>query len=241
MERNPLYNYNRLPMEKAYNVRELGGYAARKGRITQYHKFLRSENLTDLTGEDITFLKSYGLKTVIDLRGSEEAVIYPCQLRNMEGIDYINLPFISDNVLDLRTVQDEGFIPEQFYKNLVDYRDMVCKIMKYILDHKKGTLLFHCQAGKDRTGVLAMILLGNCGVSKYDIIANYEVTHTYLKDKVELHIEKGLEELEYSRPAWIEAAYDHIITEYGSFIDYLLTCGMTKKEIKKLRKRLLEA
>lgn len=52
------------------------------------------------------------------------------------------------------------------------------------------------------------LLLGICGVSKEDIVANYQVSHTYLKDHVEPRIHDGLEELEYSRQEWIEAAYD---------------------------------
>lgn len=81
---------------------------------------------------------------------------------------------------------------------------MLYKIFHFILDNIDGCLLFHCQAGKDRTGVLAMILMGLTGVSKEDIVANYEVTHTYLKENVKLRLEDGLEELEFSKPQWIE-------------------------------------
>lgn len=49
MKRNPNLNYACLPMENAYNVRELGGYATKKGSVTNHHQFLRSENLTDIT------------------------------------------------------------------------------------------------------------------------------------------------------------------------------------------------
>ena len=74
--------------------------------------------------------------------------------------------------------------------------------------------------------------------SKEDIIANYEVTHTYLKENVKLRLDDGLEELEFSRPEWIENAYDHILEHYGSFKVYLMAAGLTKKEIKKVRKKL---
>ena len=56
MKRNPYLNYTRLPMENAYNVRELGGYATKKGSVTIHHQFLRSENLTDITEEIKRFL-----------------------------------------------------------------------------------------------------------------------------------------------------------------------------------------
>ena len=239
MKRNAHLNYNRLPMERAYNVRELGGYAAKKGSVTKYHQFLRSENLTDITEKDKEFLLEYGLRAVIDLRGREESLIYPNPFRDHNLIRYINLPFITEEVLDLRAVQEVGFRPEIFYVNLVEYKEMVYQLFQFILENINGCILFHCQAGKDRTGILAMLLLGICGVSKEDIIANYQVTHTYLKEHVELRIEDGLEELEFSKPEWIEAAYEHIIEVYGSFRLYLMACGLSKKEIKRLQRKLI--
>ena len=223
MKRKPYLNYTRLPMENAYNVRELGGYATKKGSVTIHHQFLRSENLTDITEEDKTFLIEYGLSGIIDLRSREEALIYPNPFRGNNAVKYINCPLITDGILDLRAVE---------------YKEMLYKIFHFILDNIDGCLLFHCQAGKDRTGVLAMILMGLAGVSKEDIVANYEVTHTYLKENVKLRLEDGLEELEFSKPQWIEKAYDHIIEHYGSFKVYLMAVGLTKKEIKKIRRKL---
>ena len=238
MKRNPYLNYTRLPMENAYNVRELGGYATKKGSITIHHQFLRSENLTDITEEDKTFLIEYGLSGIIDLRSREEALIYPNPFQGNNSVKYINCPLITDGILDLRAVKEVGFDPGEFYVKLVEYKEMLYKIFHFILDNIEGCLLFHCQAGKDRTGVLAMILMGLAGVSKEDIVANYEVTHTYLKENVKLRLEDGLEELEFSKPQWIEKAYDHIIEHYGSFKVYLMAVGLTKKEIKKIKGKL---
>ncbi len=238
MKRNPHLNYNRLPMEKAYNIRELGGYATDNGSVTRYHQFLRSENLTGITKKDITFLLKYGLSAAIDLRGSQEADKYPNPFREDKRVNYINCPLITEDVLDLRAVKEKGFDPGEFYVKLVEYKEMIYRIFQFILENIDGTILFHCQAGKDRTGVLAMILLGLCGVSKEDIIANYEVTHTYLKEHVELRLDDGLEELEFSRPQWIERAYNHIMDHYGSVEVYLMAAGLTKKEIKRIERKL---
>lgn len=239
MKRNPELNYNRLPMERAYNVRDLGGYATKKGTVTRHHQYLRSENLTDITTEDKEFLLQYGLCAAIDLRGREETLIYPNPFRSDEQVSYINCPLITDGILDLRKVREVGFDPGEFYVKLVEYKEMIYKIFRFILEHQDGCILFHCQAGKDRTGVLAMLLLGLCGVEKEDIVANYEVTHTYLKDHVTIRLDEGLEELAYSRPQWIERAYDHVIEEYGSFKHYFLAVGLTKKEIKRLKAKLM--
>ena len=119
MKRNAHLNYNTLPMENAFNVRELGGYAARKGSVTKYHEFLRTENLTEITEGDQEFLLHYGLKAAIDLRGREETLIYPNPFRDHPEVKYINLPFITESVLDMRQVKEKGFRPEEFYINLV--------------------------------------------------------------------------------------------------------------------------
>ena len=100
MKRNPNLNYACLPMENAYNVRELGGYATKKGSVTNHHQFLRSENLTDITEEDKTFLIEYGLSAIIDLRSREEALIYPNPFRGNAAVNYMNCPLITEDVLD---------------------------------------------------------------------------------------------------------------------------------------------
>ena len=262
MKRNPYLNYTRLPMENAYNVRELGGYATKKGSITMHHQFLRSENLTDITEEDKTFLIEYGLSGIIDLRSREEALIYPNPFRGNNAVKYINCPLITDGILDLRAVKEVGFDPGEFYVKLVEYKEMLYKIFHFILDNIDGCLLFHCQAGKDRTGVLAMILIivldiyaarekNIYGISSKDLVnkiielgknaiylPSLEECASYLKENVKLRLEDGLEELEFSKPQWIEKAYDHIIEHYGSFKVYLMAVGLTKKEIKKIRRKL---
>ena len=207
--------------------------------------------------DDMILIKSDGYPTynfanVIDdhlmgithvVRGNEYLSSAPKYNRLYEAFGwdvpvYVHCPLITDGILDLRAVKEVGFDPGEFYVKLVEYKEMLYKIFHFILDNIDGCLLFHCQAGKDRTGVLAMILMGLAGVSKEDIVANYEVTHTYLKEHVKLRLEDGLEELEFSKPQWIEKAYDHIIEHYGSFKVYLMAVGLTKKEIKKIKGKL---
>ena len=76
-------------------------------------------------------------------------------------------------------------------------------------------------------------------MAKEDIIANYQVTRTYLKDHVELKLPEKLRNLNYSEAEWMEETYDYVIKKYGSFEQYLLAVGLSEKAIKKLKKRLL--
>lgn len=238
MRKKITYNYARLPLKKAYNVRELGGYPAENRKPTKYHAFLRTDNLEHLEPDDMEFLKSYGVTAAIDLRGEEEAIEHPNPFKFDDEVNYINIPFIVDGIMDVRKQTEVGFHVAGFYRDLVDSHEKVYEIMSFILK-QKGCVLFHCMAGKDRTGVVAMILLGLCGVAKEDIIANYQVTRTYLRDHVELSLPDELMNLNYSKPEWIEEAYDYLLEKYGSFENYLLTVGLSKKAIKNLKKRLL--
>ena len=238
MRKKISYNYNRLPLKNAYNVRDLGGYAADNGKPTRYHRFLRTDDLSRIGEDEVEYLKAYGVTAAIDLRGEVEAEEKPNPLKFDEEVDFINIPFIVDGIMDVRVVAQPGFHVAGFYQDLIDSHEKVAQIMRFILN-QKGCVLFHCMAGKDRTGVVAMLLLGACGVAKEDIIANYQVTRTYLKDHVELKLPDKLKNLNYSMAEWMEEAYDYLIEKYGSFHEYFLAVGLSEREIKKLRKRLL--
>jgi len=232
------HNFVRLPLDEAYNVRDLGGYAGENKKPTKFHVFVRSDNPSNMTKEDIQYLKDYGVTASIDLRGEAEAKENPNPLQYEEDIHFINIPFITNGIMDVRKAAVPGFHVAGFYWDLIDSHDLVRQIFDFILA-QKGCVHFHCSAGKDRTGVVAMLLLGLCGVVKEDIVATYQVSRTYLKDHVELHLPPELMNLNYTEPEWMEETYDFLINKYGSFEDYFLTVGYTKNEIKKLKKRLL--
>ena len=243
-----------LAAGKPYVIRQ---NVPREGTTTFHDELYGDITVNNDELDDMILIKSDGYPTynfanVVDdhlmeithvVRGNEYLSSSPKYNRLYDAFGwevpkYIHCPLITDGILDLRAVKEVGFDPGEFYVKLVEYKEMLYKIFHFILDNIDGCLLFHCQAGKDRTGVLAMILMGLAGVSKEDIVANYEVTHTYLKENVKLRLEDGLEELEFSKPQWIEKAYDHIIEHYGSFKVYLMAVGLTKKEIKKIKGKL---
>lgn len=229
-------NFVRLPLSGAYNVRDLGGYAGWGKRQTKFHAYLRTDDLSQITPEDKLFLKDYGVMAVVDLRGREEAEHYINPFRDDPEVDYVNIPFITDGIIDLRKIRITGFHVPEFYCQLIDSHELVGEIMNFIARHR-GCVLFHCMAGKDRTGVVAMILLGLAGVAREDIVANYQVTRTYLEGHVDLHLEEELKDLEYSRAEWIQEAYEYLIGKYGGFEEYLRAVGLSKRTLKKLEKR----
>ena len=106
-----------------------------------------------------------------------------------------------------------------------------------ILAKAEGACLFHCTAGKDRTGLVAMLILGLSGVSRKDIVANYEVTYTYVPVVVG---EVPNLKLAYSLPEYINTAIEYIEENNGTYEEYLLSCDISKEVLNKVRSKYLD-
>lgn len=238
MDLNRINFSGELPLEGTNNVRDLGGYYCNTTppRITKYHKFIRSAGLTYITNKDIDILLSYGVKDVLDLRSSEEAELQPNKLKDVEGINYYNIPLsIVDMVADI-TKEDKNFNMPEGYIKRIEHKEIIKGIIEYIADNLNGGFLFHCTAGKDRTGLVASILLGLCNVSRGDIKANYEVSHTYMRENNDFMkaYEMGKSKVFLSKARYMECVYDYIINTYGSYKDYLMDCGIKDTDLNKI-------
>lgn len=234
-------NIIRLPLENAHNVRELGGYATPNGS-TAWHSFLRGDDLSTLSDGDIAYLKAYGVRSVIDLRSNEECKQQPDRLVNETDIAYYHIPFMVGNVDNIMDQVARNFKLNEFYLGLLKEEQLVCKLMKCIAEAPNGTILFHCAGGKDRTGVLSMLLLSLVGVVKEDIMTNYQVSYTNLRRNLaiqSLQVPKDIDlSCMYSDPENIEQCIDYITTTFGSTYAYLLHCGVSLTEIDVIKGRI---
>lgn len=238
----------RLPLDGAVNVRELGGYPTLNGSYTEYHRFLRADGLSRLTMRDRKFLYDYGVRVVIDLRDASEATSSP-DLSLGKDVEYINIPLLAFNAAEVKQLEEE-FDPETFsmkgiYKRVLQNFEGVRTCMRYIANAPEGCVLFHCAVGKDRTGILAMLLLMLAGVDKWDIIANYVQTWANLmrdevfredwNDAARSVFRDGM-----TSPAeLIEYAYDLVESVHGSVDDYLLECGVPDEDAAAVYRRLV--
>src|SRR5690625_2483173 len=225
-------NIRRLPLEKAYNVRELGGFVGRRNQVTNYRSFLRGDDVSDLSEADINYLLNYNITAVIDLRSSYELDYAPSVLAGNPQLNYMHvslLPFdigefgSLDNMSEIFATFGDDILTKIYIDILTEEARNLREIFRFMAKQSDG-VLFHCAAGKDRTGVLAMLLLGLAGVQREDIIADYMVTEIYNTANpnqrvVNLPIELS-EGLLASNPKSIAAAYDFLISAYGSFEKY---------------------
>lgn len=235
--------YVRLPLEGGANARDFGGYPTEDNKVTKFHVFVRSSRLTDLTDKDNEFLKEYGITDIIDLRG--KSLIQS----NFVSDDNINREYFNFHYIPLSTNKIENYIKENEYVDeeefnfgigytyLLDNKTKVKQIFDVFVD-AKGGVLFHCTAGKDRTGVVSALILGLCGVDIKDIIANYEVTNTYISNSD--FIDKYPSNVKKSSPEFIKTFVENLLKKYSSFENYILSCNVSKENIQKIKNKFCE-
>lgn len=225
----------RIKLQGTENTRDLGGYPTNDGAMTRYEMFLRSGVPQGLGENDIETLKNMGITTVIDLRSQPELDRTPCHLGDIEGFHYHNFHVISDGFMS----EGEASIPTSYLS--------MCKgphmpaIFQIIAD-RPGGVLYHCTAGKDRTGTLSAILLLLAGVENVDITADYTMTYPYLANlRRTMHDDHPdfPAYLHRSNPEYMEEFLRLFEQEYGTAETYLQTIGLTSESIQRIKEKLL--
>ena len=239
----------KLPLVGLHNARELGGWQTPEG-VTQYGVFLRTDMHEAVAPEDVAFLKDYGVTMDVDLRGASELRHHPDPLREEPWCEYVHLPTVEEteekNVDPSKFRPDPNFSMAAVYVRMAeDRKDWVRKVFE-AFGRCEGTAMYHCTLGKDRTGIVTALLLGNCGVSDEDIIADYSVTQVYLRRIIEIYRAKWPpEEKDLVKPMFgtppetMEALLGHLNEKYGGVPAYLRACGVSDELAAKLKARLL--
>lgn len=237
-------NWIRLPLKGAHNVRELGGIPARDGRQTGWHRFLRADQLSQLTENDREMLLAYGVTSIIDLRSESETAAGPDSPQLLRCVEYYHIPFMEADL----SPQGQARIKEELrslsglYVSLLKREHIVRRLFMHIEQAPPGCVLFHCTAGKDRTGVLSLLLLMLAGVDKQDCQANYMQSFTNLTrdDRFNRMSKSGYHHLVRSDAQDIEPAYDYIASFPQGIYGYLAGCGLTESCIKNVQARCLD-
>ena len=226
-----------ISLQGTKNTRDLGGYVAENKKITKENVFFRSDNTNKLSESDIQQLKEkHNLKYVIDLRYDSEISSAPDKLNGVEGVIYYNIPLYIPREQMKELIKGNIDLGDAYIKSL-DQKDTIKKIFDTFASISDGSLLFHCTNGKDRTGTVAALLLGLCGVSDDNIINNYSLTYELIKDSksVKKGIDKyGTDTIFRSSPEYMTKFLKHIKEQYGSAKNYLITCGVSQENIDKI-------
>lgn len=226
----------RYIFENIENCRDLGGYPSKYG-CTKFKRFIRGGTVDRPTETDIEKLKALNVTTVIDLRGDFEFINQPNGTERLtDNVEHISL-------YEMNVAEAKGMKKAltEVYEYIIDnYKENVCKALKFVADAPDGAVFYHCFLGKDRTGILSMLLLTIAGVEEDDIVADYQLTYTYLEKYMCTHADTLWDtdpENHYSLPQTMRSLLAYIKNKYGSVEDYIRKIGISDRDKEKIRKR----
>ena len=177
-----------LPLEGGRNFRDLGGYRTTDGKQVKWGKLYRSGVLTGLTDSDYTYLANRNIEAIVDFRSTSERKEEPTYWRTGEPQVYSwDYDLDVDMTEFTEMLGDPEFSVEKFdammtemYPGLAESQKPHYRAMFSELVDDDKPVLFHCSAGKDRTGVAAALILTALGVDRETVIADYELSEQYL-------------------------------------------------------------
>jgi protein-tyrosine phosphatase len=237
-----------IALEGAVNFRDLGGYATAGGRRTRWRTLFRADGLGELTETDLTVLRGFGIRTVIDLRSGSELERGRFDV-DAHPVAFHHFPFIDE----LPDAQDfdrrPGLLGSQYLEIVRDAGDQILAALRVLASADALPAVFHCTAGKDRTGVLSAIVLSLLGVDEPTVVADYALSGEAmqrLREKLIRKYPEGRETLESidevfsADPAQMEQLLDHVRERYGSVDAYVEGLGAGPGLLADLRTALLE-
>lgn len=252
------------------NDRQLGGYVNKEGRKIRMDRLLRTANLHNLQDDDIALLTDkYHVKTIIDFRTRLEAAAKPDV--SIPGTDYVWIsvnpevsedknPVVHANDDELSMVMEMVKMPFDLYGFYIEiiktfraqqgYR----KFFDYLLSNPDGcSVLWHCNAGKDRTGIAAVFLMSVLDFDRETMMEDYLLTNEYRADRIESMLEKARELTDDERimtgircmfgvmPETMEQMMNWCDREYGSVKGFVQKkINLSDDEIDRLKAMYLE-
>lgn len=254
---------NKINFERLNNTRDLGGIVTAYG-VIKPGKLIRSGGLESAGPKDIDLLQDL-VSLVVDFRTDQERSQGPDP--EIEGIDNIHIPVIGDltagisrdeksdeQALRMLVTDPEGSMNYmcRIYKSFITserslegYR----KFVETLLEGRNKAILWHCTAGKDRTGFATAIVLEMLGADRETIISNYlrsnELREPALRARLKMYagdkdidpkLETAFRNLFGARREYFDAAYSKADEVYGSFSNYLLDgLKLTHADIERMR------
>jgi protein-tyrosine phosphatase len=229
-----------LSTDTLYNVRDLGGYKTVDGRYIKWDMLFRAGDLHNPSKKDIAVLENKQIKTIVDFRGVNEKNRDPdTPLATVSAV--YDLAIEPGNIMDLaQTPADGNWEPhvEELYRLLVRGAHEQYRHFFHLISQPENTpLLFHCSAGKDRTGFAAALLLSALGVERKTVYGDYMLTAACLKDKylALIRAKPHLTALMTVKRRYLDTAFAVLDTEYGGIDRYIThTLGIQTDLLQKL-------
>jgi protein tyrosine/serine phosphatase len=235
-----------LSWERCLNVRDLGGLPTRDGRRTRWGALVRADSLCRLTDAGLAAVRAHGISTILDLRGAAEVASQPGPFgAGAADVTVLHFPIESH----VNTVEGA---PAGYALTLDANQALVAAAATAIARAPDGGVLFHCHAGKDRTGIVAAVLLALAGVPDDLIVEDYLVLGDFeaiAREWVRWIVEHTDDPAERARllrgappdPDVMRALLRHLQDRHGGAERYLVTGGVDAEDLRRLRERVVES
>ncbi len=238
-----------VDLEGCLNFRDLGGYPTVAGRAVRWRYVFRSDALHHLTAADVARLREeLRLDTVIDLRSTAELRAEGRGPLAAEPVRFHHVPLFDGEAVRTESWPDVATLADRYALLAEHARDRIAQVIE-TLASADGPTVYHCAAGKDRTGVVSAVLLGLLGVRDEIIVADYAATGDNLEAIIaRLLSTEGYQTMLAALPpdtlhaetGTMTAFLESIRARYGSMRGYARAAGVDDPTIDRLAARLLE-
>jgi protein-tyrosine phosphatase len=244
----------RVPFIGITNLRDLGGYTTAGGGVTRWGLVYRADALHKLTDDDLDTFHGLGVRTVYDLRGDVERSEFPGQVTSVH-MSIVGRPrdaVAPPRSLDMTFEDGEAMLRDIYVGSLEHSATQIGAILRGLAATDGVPALFHCHGGKDRTGIVAAVLLLALGVDRADVLDDYEATSRHRliehqQDSLANMLATGMSPeaaaAVLGTPRWAMAEAVAAIDDTYGGIDAYLTgpAGVPTSELTALRDRLIDA
>lgn len=251
------------------NFRDLGGYITEDNKIVKWGYFYRCANLSKVIERDKQYLENMGISTIFDFRSSSEVYsekdveLNNCKYINESGTKTLESHFkdkenfnmkalLMEIIKDKEKLKHFNSVLEDGYKVMVEQNEAFKILFETIKSPQRLPLVFHCTAGKDRTGVAGALILLALGVSEEKVIEDYCLSNIYREEinNIELNeirkFTNDEEVIEIIKAAflvkkeYLMITLDTIKNNYSSYRDYIINgLGVAEKELEVFKKNYL--
>ena len=235
-----------LPFEAVFNFRDLGGYQTAGGRTVKWRTVFRADGIHRLSMDE---LASLNVRTVLDLRTHDELERGRCE---HDSIGYHHLPILQTPWTELGfegELDAVTFLADRYVDMLDEGRESIAGALHILSDASSLPLVFHCAAGKDRTGVVAAVLLSILGVAEDDVADDYSLSRlgmTRFKEWIVANFPEAADAMSKQPDAFMAAPVEamHLFLErveatFGSFDAYVTGLGVDDATLDAVRRNLL--
>lgn len=244
-----------LSWDGCVNVRDLGGHPTRDGGTTRFGAVVRADSVRRLSDEGWAAAVAHGIGTVLDLRFHEELQADP---PGEVPLEVVHLSLFGDfdpdrwAELDRRAAAagDDAAATRLVYLDALEtHRENLAAAIRVVAEAPPGGVLVHCTGGKDRTGLVAALLLRLAGVAPGDIAADYALSERNLAERHAQWLADAADDAERERlrrisrtpAASMLGVLEELERRYGSVAGYLRAGGASERDLERARARLRAA